>query len=374
MRSSVKTIAFYLPQFHRIPENDEWWGEGFTEWVNVQKSTPLFPGHVQPEIPLDGKYYDLLDPDVQRWQAAIAKKYGVNGFCYYHYWFDGKLLLEKPMENMLEHADIDIPFCVCWANETWSRTWNGAESNILIAQNNSESMQGRKKHFDYLRPFFLDPRYIKIDNRPLFIVYKPQLFEKMNEMITEWNAYAKELGFDGICWVYQHYSAFVPKVKEIFDWGIEFEPFYTVNRIAKKSPDGFVSHIVRRLRSKIKEAVRRARKYPKRYRYEDIWNDITTREVEEKHALGAFSSWDNTPRMGRNGTVFAGASPEKFRTYFSKQIDRIQKHDIPQFIFVNAWNEWGEGAHLEPDKKNGYGYLEGIRSVMLPEDPDRQER
>lgn len=369
MRSPVRTIAFYLPQFHRIKENDEWWGEGFTEWTNVKMSAPLFSGHDQPEVPLNENYYDLTDPEVQKWQADIAKEYGVYGFCYYHYWFDGKLLLEKPMENMLDRPDIDLPFCVCWANETWSRTWNGAESNILIAQNNSENKEGRKKHFEYLRPFFLDSRYIKVDNRPLFIVYKPHLFEKMNEMMEEWNSYAKEIGFDGICWVYQHHSAHVPQIREAFDWGIEFEPFYTVNRIMKTSQSSFISRTAFKVKSKVKEAMRRVRKLPRRYRYEDIWKDILTRDVEKKHALGAFTAWDNTPRMGKNSSVFVGANPEKFKKYFSKQVARIQKHDCPQFVFINAWNEWGEGAHLEPDKTNGYGYLEGVRSVMKKDAP-----
>lgn len=364
MKSSIKTIAFYLPQFHAIPENDEWWGNGFTEWVNVKKSQPLFSGHNQPEIPLNANYYNLLDHEVQKWQADLAKKYGIYGFCYYHYWFDGHLLLEKPMENMLSSNDIDIPFCICWANETWSRTWNGKENNVLIAQNYEESVDERKKHFDYLKPFFMDKRYIKIDNKPLFVVYKPQLFDGIDKLIVEWNSYAQEIGFDGIYWAHQHYSSFVPRIEQLFDLGIEFEPFYTVDRMFKERRDKATSDLLFRISLKLRELKRRINRMPKTYSYDEIWQHMLTRNMNHKHALGAFTSWDNTPRRGKDASVFIGSSPEKFKNYFVKQIDRAKAENEFEYIFINAWNEWAEGAHLEPDELNGYGYLEGVKTVI----------
>ena len=175
----MRIIAFYLPQFHNIPENDEWWGDGFTEWVNVKKAEPIYEGHEQPRVPLDGNYYNLLDDDVKIWQAELAKKYGIYGFCYYHYWFNGKLLLEKPMEQMLENKKVDLPFCVCWANEPWTRAWVG-EKKVLIGQEYGTEKEW-KEHFDYMLPFFRDDRYIKEDNRPLYVIYRPEIIPCLQE-------------------------------------------------------------------------------------------------------------------------------------------------------------------------------------------------
>ena len=224
----MKKIAFYLPQFHSIPENDEWWGKGFTEWTTVKKAKSLFKGHRMPLEPYKDNYYCLLDSATQEQQSEMALQYGVDAFCYYHYWFEGKLLLEKPMENMLKNPDIKIPFCICWANESWARTWDGKDKNILIKQNYNEDKEALCKHYKYLSQFFKDKRYLLNNNKPIFIIYKPQLINNFCDLRDCWENLAKLDGFDGIYWCFQHPSAFRSKwVLDEFDMGIEFEPLYT---------------------------------------------------------------------------------------------------------------------------------------------------
>lgn len=308
----MKVIAFYLPQFHAIPENDQWWGEGFTEWVNVKKAKPLFKGHCQPEVPMGKDYYNLLDKTVQENQAALAQKYGIYGFCYYHYWFEGKLLLEKPMENMLKNSGIDLPFCICWANESWARTWDGREKDILIAQNYCETRKGWKEHFDYLLPFFQDNRYIKCDNKPLLVIYKPYLFAHMIEMMRYWNQLALEAGLEGLYWVYQYPDSFKSDVviKE-FDKGIEFEPLYTEKQIREveigKTFYQKLKYVLMHPRVLCNKISYMFGLQPILYDYNQIWDKIVNRDPLNKKVIpGAFVSWDNTARKGTKGTVYVG--------------------------------------------------------------------
>lgn len=354
----MRTIAFYLPQFHAIPENDQWWGEGFTEWVNVRNSKSQFKGHQQPEVPYKNNYYNLLDSAVQEEQATLAKKYGIEGFCYYHYWFEGKLLLEKPMENMLHNAKIDMPFCICWANETWARTWDGNEQDVLIRQNYNENMEAWKKHFEYLLPFFRDQRYIKKNNKPLMIIYKPQLITNGAEMLSYWNQLAQEAGFDGIFMGYQHHSAFAFDLTSYgFDFAIEFEPFYTVHECKKKNI---------KLESLLERIKKKLFRTPTIYNYDFIWKQIINRRPEDKtHCPGAFPSWDNTPRRGNKSIVFWKPSPKKYNDYLTQRIESAKQYYDSECLFINAWNEWAEGAHLEPDQNNGLGYLEATKSALV---------
>ena len=219
----MKIIAFYLPQFHNIPENDEWWGNGFTEWTNVKKAKPLYEGHMQPRVPLGGNYYNLLDDNVKIWQADLAKKYGVYGFCYYHYWFNGKMLLEKPMEQMLANKEVDIPFCICWANEPWTKAWVGDERKLLIAHEYGKEEEW-KQHFMYLLPFFKDKRYITKDGKPLFVFYRPDIVPCMKEMIETWDKLAKENGLSGITFAFQSgdYDWNNSKEAKLFDMILSF--------------------------------------------------------------------------------------------------------------------------------------------------------
>lgn len=351
----MKKIAFYLPQYHSIPENDAWWGDGFTEWINVKNSVAQFNNHNQPEVPINNNYYDLSDSKVMEAQSKLALDYGIDGFCYYHYWFEGKLLLEKPLEQMLENKEIKMPYMMCWANETWSRTWDGADSEILIKQNYDEDEAAMLSHFEYLSKFFVDDRYIKKDNKPIMILYKPHLINNLSLLMSKWNEWARKIGFDGIYWGFQHHSAYneIDNLGE-FDFGIEFEPFFTVNEMEKK---GFKFPLLVKIRKKLLGL-------PTVYDYDLIWKEILNRKPIERNVKmypGAFPAWDNTPRRGNKAIIFFDANPIKFKKYLYDRI-RIAKEEYKaEFLFINAWNEWAEGAHLEPDEKNKYGYLEAVK-------------
>lgn len=375
----MKIIAFYLPQFHNIPENDEWWGDGFTEWVNVKKAKPLYAGHVQPKEPLDDNYYDLTDDKVKVWQSQLAKKYGVYGFCYYHYWFNGKLLLEKPMEQMLANPEVDTPFCICWANEAWTKAWVNS-TQTLIPQKYGEKKEW-KDHFDYMLKFFKDDRYIKCDGKPLLVIYKPELIECGNEMIDYFQELAKEAGFPGICMAYQHGNMdFYSENKDDsrYDLDIEFQPIYARYDYDKDHAKSGLKVKLKPIYNKMsiwlgkklgREINLRWKKkgsdVVRKYDYDKIWECILNKKVvDKKRVPGAFAMWDNTPRHGLNGHVYMGATPEKFEAYLKRLIKKTKTEYNKDMIFVYAWNEWAEGGYLEPDKENGYGYLKAIHNAL----------
>ncbi len=370
----MKIIAFYLPQFHNIPENDEWWGDGFTEWVNVKKAKPIFEGHVQPRVPLNKNYYNLLDDEVKIWQATLAKKYGIYGFCYYHYWFDGKLLLEKPMEQMLANDKIDIPFCICWANEPWTRAWVG-ETKTLIPQKYGDKKEW-KEHFDYLLPFFKDKRYILDEDRPLVIIYRPEIIDVLNDMLDYWNDLAKQAGFLGLKFAYQSAGMDqLPKEKRNdsrFDYDIEFQPAYAFTKLNKNTMP-----ILRKIKKYLSDFIEKRTGLTLRFigsgkiaalnrvDYDQAWHTILdTKPESNKNVPGAFVDWDNTPRHGSRGRVYIGRTPEKFNRYLTQQIIRAKEIYHKDMIFMYAWNEWAEGGYLEPDEENGYAYLEGIKKAL----------
>lgn len=371
----IKIIPFYLPQFHTIPENDEWWGKGFTEWTNVKKAIPLFEGHDQPRVPKDKKYYNLLEDDVKIWQADLAKKYGIFGFCYYHYWFKGgRQLLEQPAEQMLVNKAVDLPFCFCWANENWSKNWDGGNREIIMKQDYG-GVQDWEKHFQYLLRFFRDKRYITVHGKPLFIIYKPEQIIDLYEMVRYMRRRAVEEGFPGICFAFQFptYYADMYYREDIFDYRIGFEPVYSRNLDSMKKPG--TSPKVRLIRKLLGEkalsAYRKVRgisgnmnvgapqKSLALYFYDETWEKILSADWTEEFLPGAFVDWDNTPR-NKHGITYAGFSVEKFEDYMTKLITRAQKENKPM-LFINAWNEWGEGAFLEPDEKYGYKKLEAIK-------------
>ena len=370
----MKVIAFYLPQFHNIPENDEWWGEGFTEWTNVKKAKSLYTGHEQPRIPQNSNYYNLLDDNTKIWQANLAKKYGVYGFCYYHYWFDGHMLLEKPMEQMLKNKKIDIPFCICWANEPWTRAWIG-ETKTLIPQRYGNRKEW-KQHFDYLLQFLKDDRYIKDDDgKPLFVIYRPEIIEPLNNMLDYWNELAKENGLPGISFAYQQLNFDLNKNKDEtrFKYNIEFQPTYAFYDMTSKK-----FKLIRKLKRFITEKVEKCtgkdiRQLGRgikitgfnRVSYDDAWKTILNRKPKNDKCIpGAFVDWDNTPRHGKRGRIYYGANPEKFEKYFKKLIDITKNTYNKDIIFIDAWNEWAEGAYLEPDERFGTGYLNAIKNAL----------
>ena len=365
----MKVIPVYLPQFHRIPENDAWWGEGFTEWRNVKAATPLFEGHNQPRVPLDDNYYDLSDLETLKWQCKIAKDHGIYGFCFYHYWFNGKLLLEKPMEMLLAHPEIDINYCTSWANHDWNDGWKASPGNekILIGHDfDDESDWGN--HFEYLLQFFRDPRYICEENKPLLTIYIPNTISKLNKMLTLWNNLAKEAGFDGLKYAFQSAMSYHSKGwdRSMFDYGIEFEPGYSD---AKKSLIHSLnlmkySHKLKKVLG-VKRSIKITQKEVEVFDYDKTWDKILSKKPSSKKAIpSAFVDWDNTPRKKEAGRVYNGANPEKFKKYFKLLVEKTKLEYKTDKIFVFAWNEWAEGGYLEPDKKYGYAYLEAIKEVL----------
>ncbi|WP_028403412.1 glycosyltransferase WbsX family protein [Ectobacillus panaciterrae] len=342
----MKTIAFYLPQFHQIPENDKWWGEGFTEWTNTRKAMPLFPEHYQPREPYNDFYYDLTRPEVRKWQADIAKQHGIHGFCYYHYWFKGKRLLERPFNEVLKSGQPDFPFCLSWANEPWTRSWDGLEHNVLMPQDYG-GKEDWKEHFDYLIQAFQDKRYIRVDDKPLFIIYRPDHIPRCEEMLAYWNVLAKQNGLKGIFFVETLNSFSIPNTKG-FDASVEFEPMYT---------------LIHGNCSRLWKAIHGYGVID----YDKVWECILNRHPSQRHKKvfpGAFVDWDNTPRKGANGGVFVGSTPEKFYRYLTMQIQRAKFVYKSEFLFINAWNEWAEGAYLEPDKRYNLQYLESVKKAL----------
>ncbi|WP_105140335.1 glycoside hydrolase family 99-like domain-containing protein [Streptococcus suis] len=374
----MRPIAFYLPQFHAIPENDEWWGEGFTEWTNMKAATPLFDGHLQPRIPLDNNYYNLLDEKTMEWQVELAKKYGLYGFCFYHYWFNGHMLLEKPMEMMLNNPNINFPYMICWANEPWTNAWKAdGNEKTLIAQHYGREKEW-KQHFEYLLQFFKDKNYIVENNKPMLLIYRPEIIECLNEMLDYWNELAIEAGFSGIDFAYQQVSYYLldNKDESRFKYRVEYQPGYARYDVQKQSAG--LSQYLLPIKTKIRNIVYGFDKKAKtnlsskltRQKlsfedYDELCQSIINRKADdEKSVAGMFVDWDNTPRRGDRGRVCLGSTPEKFKHYMTEQIKNVSENYQNDMLFIFAWNEWAEGGYLEPDERNKYGYLEALKESL----------
>ena len=368
----MKLISFYLPQFHPIPENDEFWGEGFTEWVNVKKAVPLYKNHEQPVVPLHENYYDLRDIEVMKWQTDIAKKFGIYGFCFYHYWIEGRKLLEKPVENYLEHKEIDFPYCLSWANHSWTDSWKIGSNKTLIAQTYG-GKKDWKAHFDYLLPYFQDKRYIREEYQPLFIIYMPEDIPNLNEMLDYWQVEAKKNGLQGIKFIYQYIYFDMDKKKDDsrFSYGIEFQPSYAIadsrgKMMATIRKEGYrvLNWMQQTLKIKV-DMGKMAQPKMEIKDYSKIWEFVLKkRPNSEKNIPGAFTGWDNTPRKGKAGLVLENASPQLFEKYLALQIKRAKTIYKKDMIFITAWNEWAEGCILEPTEKDGFAYLKAVRKAL----------
>ncbi len=355
----MKIIAFYLPQYHEIEENNRWWGKGFTEWTNLRKARPLFNNHHQPRVPLNNNYYDLTQPEILKWQASLAHKYGLYGFCIYHYWFNGKLLLEKPAEILLKHTEIDINFCFSWANEPWTRTWSGKGNEVLMPQSYGDKTDWIN-HFNYLLPFFKDKRYIKVGNSPMFLIYKSRSIPVAKEMMKTWNELARQHGFDDIHFVETIRDGILDKRNLPFKAKVEFEPARTKNESSI-----LYSMRFRRIFIKLINKL-----FNKQYPYYKVehYRKYIDRSLKNISPIGTyggvFVGWDNTPRRNIAGTIISEATKEEFKVFLQKKIEITQNIYKTDFLFINAWNEWCEGAYLEPDEKNQYIYLESIAEVI----------
>ena len=368
---NTKIIAWYLPQYHCIPENDEFWGKGFTDWVTVKKALPLYKGHQQPRIPLNNNYYDLSIKENVAWQAKLAKDYGIYGFGIYHYWFNNeKNLLTKPLEIIYDNKEIDIHYYLAWDNANWKRSWSAIDGNAWapIADQKKDKNKDSgilipyilgnetdwENHYNHLLPYFKDKRYIIVDNKPMFTIL--QYDEYIEKMCHYWNVLAQRDGFKGMYFIFKN--------KRWFNWGkdairFNYEPHY----------DGWLNPTIWERRT---EKVRELLSLPKRtsyYNYDKIWKRIIKNAAKASfnEYLGAFVNYDDSPRRSKRGKIVKGASPQKFKEYLSQLIDISEKQG-KAFLFITAWNEWGEGAFLEPDIINNYDYLEVIKEVSKEKD------
>jgi lipopolysaccharide biosynthesis protein len=357
-RPGVRLIAFHLPQFHPVPENDRWWGKGFTEWTNVAKARPLFRGHHQPRLPADLGFYDLRLPEARSAQAELARSYGIEGFCYWHYWFHGNRLLERPVEEILATGEPDFPFCLAWANESWSRSWLGDDREILVEQSYSE--EDDLEHARWLARVFADPRYIRVHGRPMLVVYKPRALPDARRTTDIFRGECTRLGLPEpyIVGIDAHCSG--TDLRPVgFDMTEHHEPQLTV-----LGPDGFSDDP---LRSKFKRNLKRGilSSTLKIYSYPDTNEWMARIRPAFPHFPCCFVGWDNTARRGRNAIVMVGSTPEVFRGVLAGVTGGVVHKDPEErVVFINAWNEWAEGMYLEPDDRFGHGYLQAVASVL----------
>ncbi len=356
MLQKIRPIAIYLPQYHPIPENDKWWGKGFTEWTNVTQSKPLFKGHYQPHLPSDLGFYDLRLPEVREAQAEMAKIYKIYGFCYYHYWFHGKRLLNRPIDDVLKCGKPDFPFCLCWANDTWSRSWLGLEIDILIKQTYSDD--DYLNHIKWLIPVFSDPRYIKVNGRPIFLIYRAFHLPNPEKLVE---IFKNQCIKHGVPEPYLIASTGPQDLrKHGFDALWNFEPqlqvlpyFLNDKRLLIKLINNLHFGI---LNSRLKL-----------YDYSNAKARMNNINLPYPYFPCSFVNWDNSPRRGKNGIIIKNGSPDVFKNYLLSGIEKLKTMNFTgeeNFIFINAWNEWAEGNHLEPDMVNGMGYLQALKEVV----------
>ena len=359
----MKILAIYLPQYHEVKENNKWWGKGYTEWTAVKKAKPLFKGHVQPKMPLNNNYYDLSDESAKtwKWQAELANKYGIYGFCIYHYWFKGRQILEKPMEILLKHKEININYSIIWANEDWTRTWYGNSKEILLKQEYG-SEQDWEKHFLYLLKYFRDERYIKIDGKPVVNIYRSHHIKDLGKIRSCWNKLAKNNGFSGVYIVAANNHGPIEKRAEFVDAYYNFEPGYTLkHRLSKlKTFKYIISVASRRLYNRLVKGSKVVE-----HMIDAKWiydrNYKSNGNIGNRVFVGSFTNWDNTPRVSYRGIIYKNTTPDNFY-HNLKEIQRNINSD--DFVYINSWNEWGEGCYLEPDSIHRFDYLEMIRKII----------
>ena len=350
----ARAIAFYLPQFHPIPENDEWWGRGFTEWTNTAKARPMFPGHYQPHVPADLGFYDLRLPESRAAQAALAHEYGIEGFCYYHYWFAGRQILEQPLQAVIASGQPDFPFCVCWANETWSGIWHGAPSRILIEQTYPGEADERA-HFATLLPAFRDRRYIRVHGKPLLAIYRPLKLPDPRAFVRRWRRMAADAGLDGLHMIGWSTSAGDPVLEAEFD-GVIRGPDFKQREWVRGWQDP-----VRRVR----QTLRGRLGLPHIYSYATFVAQNEPRQEAAAAYPCVVHAWDNTPRSGRNGLVYVNPDPQLYGKLLRAAIKTVVKRPFEErLIFLKSWNEWAEGNHLEPDLRYGKAYLQAVYAAL----------
>lgn len=351
-------IAFYLPQYHPTPHNNEWWGEGFTEWTNVAKSKPLFRGHYQPKVPADLGFYDLRMAEIKEQQVKLAQEAGVTGFCYYHYWFgNGEQELELPFNQVLETGKPDFPICLCWANETWARKfWNKDGAVVgadILAEQKYLGENDNETHFYSLLKAFKDPRYIKIDEKPVFMIYRPLHFIDVDKLIQQWNNLAVKNGLDGIYFI--GYTLFVSnEYDKIKDLGFDAVCSCRLNRNVKHD-----------FAWAIRKACSLIFKTPRKISYKKLLPSFVGEEDYRDDVFPTMiPNWDHTPRSGYNGDLFTNSTPALFEKHCEQVLSIVKdKRSNRQIAFLKSWNEWGEGNYMEPDLKYGKGFIKSLREA-----------
>ena len=345
-KNTAKALAFYLPQYHPIPENDEWWGKGFTEWTNVTRTKPSFPGHYQPHVPTELGYYDLRLPEVREAQAQLAREHGISGFVYYHYWFNGKRLLERPFDEVLESGSPDFPFALCWANEEWTRNWDAMTGTVLMPQ--EFSAEDDLAHAQYLIKAFKDPRYIKIDGRPLMLVYRPQQLPDPRRTFQIWRDEAMKQGIPDL------YICYVES------WG---PPPGGPERYGMDASVGFMPVTGEQIFTPVEGT--------RGHRVIDYWSSIEKQmrrppPKDYKRFPSVMTGWDNSARRPYGATIFEGARPDLYEHWLDWTVRTVA--DVPEeenYLFIVAWNEWAEGNHLEPDQRFGRAWLEATKTILV---------
>ena len=373
----MKAICFYLPQFHPIPENDEWWGRGFTEWTNVARARPLFRGHAQPRIPADLGFYDLRLPEARLAQAELASAYGIEAFCYYHYWFNGRMLLQRPFNEVLASGEPDFPFCLCWANGNWTRRWDGRETDVLMAQDYERYSPA--EHYRWLAAAFADPRYVTVHGRPLFLMYDAAAAPSLSAIVGGWREAAVRAGDPDpyLCGVMSpgnplSYEDFLAAG---FDAAVEFQP------TGRRPLQGMLAtgigqsavNLARDIRGRVMGSAQKIG--PSIQDYSAIARNAIAsyEEAPERLIPCVIPSWDNSARRGRRATIIQNDDPALYGRWLRAAADRVSRRDPEErIVFINAWNEWAEGCHLEPDLRHGRAFLEATRDAL--EEAERAAR
>lgn len=363
----TKLITIYLPQFHEIEENNQWWGKGFTEWTNVKRGTPFYPGHYQPRIPYDNNYYDLSNLSVLEEHTRMAKKAGIYGFGFYHYYFTGKKLLEKPIEEYRDRSKEEFPYCLIWANQSWTRTWYRANvGTAMLLEQDYGKEEEWKKHFKYLNTFFRDPRYIKVDNKPVYAIYLPQDIPDRVEMFALWNNLARENGFDGLYLIAMNTGLGRDRASNLYDAYMQFEPMHIMNNKTYMENRVWKWKEQQMYRIKSRSCLRNIIFMQNSFSYNNLCEKIEKGNIinsKTKTLYGAFAGWDNTSRKDEAGVIVRNSTPKRFGKHIRKMLELSEKEDN-ELLFLNAWNEWSEGAYIEPDMRYRFSYLRELERVI----------
>lgn len=359
----IRPIAFYLPQFHPIPENDEWWGKGFTEWTNTAKAKPLFRGHYQPNLPSELGFYDLRLPEARETQAALAKEHGIEGFMYWHYWFAGKRILERPFQEVLASKKPDFPFCLGWANETWTGIWHGLKNKILIEQT-YPGIEDYERHFHSVLEAFRDERYITVDGKPLFLIYAPFNLPDPRLFIDTWQKLAAENGLKGIYFIALSYFP-NEDTQRLFDIGYDgVQAQHIGDSLFHVTRNNLIKRIRRKLWHMGIEL--RGETFGGVFEYKEIIKYLTTSEETKDNIYPLIiPNWDNSPRSGRKSLVFANSTPDLFRIHIQNVFNVVKNKPFERrLVFIKSWNEWAEGNYMEPDIRYGRQYLEVFKEEI----------